>query len=124
LSKKKPTKTKFNDLWRDDAMCLFVAATEEDMQTAWDNVDVGTWETAAYAPDPAENVAKTLCVSSCPVREKCLRDALSDNEVDGIRGGFRFENGNVSMSDAKVIFNEFSLRARVRKRMSNGSNEV
>jgi len=124
VSKKKPTKTKFNDLWRDDALCLSAVSQDANLKKAWDNVDVGTWETPKYEPDPSEALAKSICNTACPVREKCLRDALSDNEADGVRAGFRFENGNVSNSDARVIFNEFGLRARVRKRVQVGSVEL
>jgi hypothetical protein len=82
------------------------------MATAWDNVDDGE----NYVPDPQEDVARALCINACPVRERCLRDALRDNEAEGIRGGFRFENGAVSSKEGRAMFKEFGLRARIIKR--------
>lgn len=113
MSHRKPSKTQFSDLWREDAACLKSAQLEPTLQTAWDNIDVG-WEQDSV-PDEMADVAKTIC-SACPVRKKCLVDAISDNESEGIRGGFRFEQGNVSKEDARLIWSEYSLRVKVRKK--------
>lgn len=91
------------------------------MQTAWDNIDVGTWKKTTTEPDLKADVARVLCWE-CPVREACLRDALKDIEAEGIRGGYRFENGTVSKEDARKIFSEWGLRARVSKK-STGNVE-
>jgi len=115
LSHRKPTKTKFNDLWRDDAECSFIVAVEPEMETAWDNIDVGTWKKTETVPDENADVAKNICFV-CPVREFCLRDALKDNEAEGLRGGYRFEFGTVSKNDARKIYNEWGLRAKVTKK--------
>ena len=115
MSHRKPTKEKFNDLWRDEAECSFVVAVDESMKTAWDNIDVGTWERTVTVPDQKADIAKILC-ASCPVREFCLRDAVRDNQAEGIRAGYRFENGNVSSREARAIFNEWEIRAPVGKR--------
>jgi len=89
-------------------------AVEPEMATAWDNVDIGTYENPEFENDPKEDIAKAICIE-CPVREKCLRDAITDNEAEGIRGGYRFSFGNVSREEGKIIFNEWGLRARVAK---------
>lgn len=115
MSHRKPTKTQFIDLWRDMASCAFVVKAEPETQTAWDNIDVGTWEKTVTEPDAQADVAKILCFD-CPVREMCLRDALKDIEAEGIRAGYRFENGTVSKHDARKIFNEWGLRAKVSKK--------
>lgn len=85
------------------------------MDGSWDNIDVGGWEKTEYAPHPNAEIAKNICFA-CPVREKCLRDALSDNDAEGIRAGYRFEDGRVSRRDARNIFNEWGLRARLIKK--------
>lgn len=115
MSHRKPTKTKFNDLWRDEAECSFVVLVDETMETAWDNIDVGTWTKTETVPDSRADVAKLICYG-CPVREFCLRDALNDNEAEGIRAGYRFEFGTVNKEDARKIFNEWGLRAKVSKK--------
>ena len=85
------------------------------METAWDNIDVGTWEKTVTVPDSKADVAKEICIA-CPVREFCLRDALKDIEAEGIRGGYRFGNGTVPKGDARDIYNEWGLRAKVSKK--------
>lgn len=85
------------------------------MQSAWDNIDVGTWEKTVTVPDPKADIAKVLC-DDCPVKEFCLRDAIKDNEAEGIRAGYRFENGTVSREDSRKIFNEWGLRAKTSKK--------
>lgn len=121
MSHRKPTKTKFNDLWRDDAECSFIVAVEPEMETAWDNIDVGTWQKTETVPDSKADVAKNICFA-CPVREFCLRDALADNEAEGLRGGYRFEFGAVSKADARKIYNEWGLRAKVSKKSRATAN--
>lgn len=115
MSHRKPTKTQFIDLWRDEASCSAIVKVDPSMQSAWDNIDIGTWEKTVTEPDPKADIASALC-EDCPVRELCLRDALKDNEVEGLRAGFRFENGTTSQNDARRIFNEWGLRARVSKK--------
>lgn len=115
MSHRKPTKTQFIDLWRDEAQCALISKVEPEMQTAWDNIEVGTWEKTETVPDERADVAKIICFE-CPVREMCLRDALLDNEAEGLRAGYRFENGTVSKYDARKIFNEWGLRAKVSKK--------
>ena len=112
MSHRKPSKTDFQDDYRVEALCPVVVQADPDLKTAWDNIFVD-WN-APYEADPKANIAKTIC-AGCPVRRECLADALSDNAAEGIRAGFRFENGNVSREDARLIFKEFSLRARVKK---------
>lgn len=116
MSHRKPTKTKFNDLWRDQAKCLPIAQADPSMETAWDNIETGTWKKSEHNPSPLAPIAEEICVNQCPVRELCLKDAISDNEADGLRGGYRFEFGTVSRRVAQDIFNEFGLRARVSRR--------
>lgn len=118
---KKPTKVQFYDLWREDAACLEIVQVEPEMDGAWDNVDVGTWKSYASEPHSKAEVSKNICFG-CLVRENCLRDALSDNEAEGIRAGYRFEDGRVSRRDARNIFNEWGLRAKILKK--NHGNEI
>lgn len=115
MSHRTPTKTSFADDWRHDATCRAAVVDDPALATAWDNVDHGTFEKDDYRPDPQANVAKQLCFS-CPVRLECLTDALADNEATGIRGGFRFEDGYVDRDDARKMYGEFKLRAKVKKR--------
>lgn len=115
MSHRKPTKTKFNDDWRDDAACVEAVSADPGLKTAWDNIDHGTWEKDDYRPDPQENVAKAICFA-CKAQSKCLKDAIKDNESEGIRGGYRFERGAVSKEDAFEIFDTFGYRTKVRKR--------
>jgi len=114
VSHRTPTKTDFSDDFREKAACRDAVTAEPSLATAWDNIDAGTWEEDEYVPDPQALVAKNICYA-CPVRELCLRDALSDNEAEGIRAGYRFERGYVSRDDARKIQKEFNLRAKVRK---------
>jgi len=112
LSHRKPSKTDFQDDWRVDALCPVAVQSEPSLMTAWDNIFEG-WD-VPYGVDPQENIAREIC-AGCPVRRDCLIDAIQDNESEGLRAGFRFNQGNVSKEDARVIFKEFSLRARVKK---------
>lgn len=114
MSHRTPTKTDFSDEFREYAACRAVVQEDPSLTTAWDNIDVGTWEKGEFIPDPQAHVAKNICFA-CPVREACLRDALSDNEAEGIRAGYRFEKGYVSKEDARKMFKEFGFRAKVRK---------
>ena len=114
MSHRTPTKTYFGDEFREDAACLKASKEEPAVQTAWDNIDEGTWEKDNYVPSPLAQVAKQICLS-CPVRELCLVDAIEDNEAEGIRGGYRFENGYVMREDARKIYGQFELRAKVKK---------
>lgn len=114
MSHRTPTKTDFSDKWRADAACRAAVKEDPSLSTAWDNVDEGTWEKNKYVPDPQADVARKIC-DACPVRGLCLLDALSDNEAEGIRAGFRFERGYVTKHDARKIFAEFGVRAKVRK---------
>jgi hypothetical protein len=114
LSSKSPSKTEFDDAFRAKAACREAVKEEPSLATAWDNVDVGTWEEDYTIPDPQSLVAKNICFA-CSVREACIRDALSDNEAEGIRGGFRFENGYITKEDARKLYNEFGLRGKVRR---------
>lgn len=123
MSHRKPTKLQFIDLWRDEASCNFIVKVDKSMETAWDNIDVGTWQKTITEPDPKADIAKILCFD-CPVRELCLRDAVNDNEAEGIRGGYRFENGTVSRSDARKIFHEWGIRTKVSKKARDKSEDV
>ncbi len=114
MSHRTPTKTEFDDEFRHRAACRDAVLAEPSLATAWDNIDVGTWEEGEYVPDPQALVAKNICFA-CPVRELCMRDALTDNEAEGIRGGYRFERGYVSKEDARKMYQEFGMRAKVRK---------
>lgn len=126
MSHRTPTKTDFSDAFRERAACREAVKEDESLATAWDNVDAGTWEQDSYIPDEQAHVARNICFA-CPVREACIRDALTDNEAEGIRGGFRFEKGYLSKEDARKLYQEFGLRAKVRKTASNPyvqTNEV
>jgi hypothetical protein len=114
VSHRTPTKTDFSDEWREDAACRAAVTEEPSLSTAWDNIDEGTWEEDYFVSDPQAHVAKNICFA-CPVRKLCIEDALFDNEAEGIRGGFRFEKGYVSKEDARKMYKEFGLRAKVRK---------
>lgn len=114
MSHRTPTKNEFDDAYRERAACRDAVLEEPSLATAWDNIDAGTWEEENYVPDPQEFVAKNICFE-CPVRELCLRDALTDNEAEGLRAGFRFERGYVSKDDSRKIRKEFGLRAKIRK---------
>lgn len=118
-----PSKTQFYDLWREEADCLAIVQVQPEMDGSWDNVDVGTWKSYSSEPHANAEVAKQICFS-CPVREACLRDALSDNEAEGVRAGYRFEDGKVSRRDARNIFNEWGLRAKVKKTRTVVSEDV
>lgn len=95
--------------WMDEAKCLQVATQEPTMETAWDNVDKGDH----YEPDPNEELARRICVSACPVRDLCFRDAIEDPEAEGIRGGYRFHMGRVSSRDSMKIQREFGIKVKV-----------
>ena len=114
MSHKTPSKTEFADEFRAKAACREAVKEDPSLATAWDNVDVGTWAEDYTIPDPQSLVAKNICMA-CPVRGACLRDALEDNEAEGIRGGFRFENGYISKEDARLLYKEFGIRGRVRR---------
>lgn len=121
MSHRKPTKTFFNDDWRDEALCQPAVQSEPVLATAWDNVFVD-W-TEPYAVDPMENIAKAIC-KGCTARTDCLIDALGDNEAEGIRAGFRFNLGTVSSADAHAIRKEFGLKAKVRKKGGGGAIQI
>lgn len=99
--------------WRDEAACRAIVAVEPEMATAWDNID----HDDHYEPDPQEAIARQACFS-CPVREKCLREAIADPESEGIRGGYRFHMGSVDNRDALKIKREFNLKVKVLRRTS------
>jgi hypothetical protein len=114
VSQKVPSKTQFSDSYRRKASCKDAVTQDPTLVTAWDNVDVGTWKETVTVPDPQAETAKFICYA-CPVRRQCIEDALSDNEAEGLRGGYRFESGMLSKEDARKLLKEFSLRAKVRK---------
>lgn len=95
--------------WTDEAACRGIVAVDPGMATAWDNIDKGDH----YEPDPQEQVAKAVCFDACPVRDFCLRDAVSDPESEGLRGGYRFHMGGVDNREALKIKREFRLKVRV-----------
>lgn len=94
------------------------------METAWDNIDTG--EGFTYVPHPLASVAERICKEKCPVRDLCVRDALTDGDVEGIRGGFRFHMGRVSSRDAYAIKREYDVKVSVIRRTGSyePSNEV
>ena len=113
MSHRKPSKTDFKDEWKIDALCPVAVQSEPSLITAWDNILVD-FDEARYEPDPQASVAKAIC-SGCPSRRECLVDAIADNEAEGLRAGYRFNQGTVDKYDARAIFSEYSLRARVKK---------
>lgn len=115
MSHRKPTKTQFIDLWRDDSSCLPVVKVDPSMETAWDNIDVGTWEKTETVPDPQAEIAKQICYA-CLVRESCIRDAVKDNAAEGLRGGYRFEDGTLTRREAGRLYQELGIRAKVSKK--------
>src|SRR5690606_29622521 len=90
------------------------------LKTAWDNIYVDQIDD--YVSDSLEDEAKRICKTVCRVREACLRDAISDNMSEGIRGGYRFHQGAVSRRDAFEIYDEFGLRASVSRRKTNAED--
>ena len=50
--------------------------------------------------------AKDIC-ATCPVRRRCLQDAIDDPNAQGIRGGYRFHYGRpVSRDDITQMRSE------------------
>ena len=68
------------EAWEDDAAC---AQMPGDMFFP----EKGDWKIARDA--------KTVCNTSCPVREQCLEFALREGFTDGIFGGFNARQRNL-----------------------------
>lgn len=83
---------RINEPWRDETACAPEASTDYIYETAWHSPNEATVEHA-----------KLVCEVVCTVREKCLRDALTDPYAEGIRGGFQFSEGKVAKEDVRHI---------------------
>lgn len=89
------------DEWEDQAECSTRKIRKTLPFKVWVN------------PTPTEEkLAKEICVHHCNVRTECLRDALNDKYAEGVRAGYRFEDGAVSQEDADDIKKTFKWKPR------------
>jgi hypothetical protein len=88
--------------WRDEAACSAPAA---GMESAW-----------IQEEHPKNMAARAVCVSECPVRYQCILSALSDEDAEGVLGGYHFDQGGLATRDRRKLRDEFGFTARaVRK---------
>lgn len=64
---------------------------------------------------PGADEAKKKC-AMCLVRKDCLTEAVEDPDAQGMRGGFFFDGGRVTLDDAPTIRKTFHLDPRMRQR--------
>lgn len=98
--------------WRDGAACVEVVNAEPLMDGAW-----------IQQHNLFSERARMIC-EDCPVRMACLQDALNDRHVEGMRGGFFFDNGLLESGEAAMMYRELRLRVRSRRarRVSRAEN--
>jgi hypothetical protein len=94
--------------WRDRADCSAVVADEPLMAEAW-----------IQQHNLFSERARMIC-EDCPVRMACLHDALNDRHVEGMRGGFFFDNGLLESGEAAMMYRELRLRVRSRRTRRTG----
>jgi hypothetical protein len=94
--------------WRDNASCDSFANSEDpevasEYANAWIQED-----------HPKLNDAVQICME-CPVRALCVKDASTEEEVYGLRGGFFFIDGRLVSRDRATLHREFGLKVPVRQ---------
>jgi len=95
----------FSDLnapWRDEGTCKDNYGNDEFAPDAWVSEFSISFDQERKA------------CRECKVRMECLVDALMDPDSEGLRGGFYFEQGKLSREDARDLWNELKLKAKVR----------
>ncbi len=60
-------------------------------------------------------IAQQIC-EACPVRIDCLLDALSDDDAEGMRGGFFFQAGVTTRVDQRRIQELTGVTSRTSQR--------
>lgn len=91
--------------WRNEGACFPATLDSPELEGAWDGPG-----------HEMENVAKAICVMDCAARLRCLKDACSDPASEGMRGGFFFENGTVTVTTNRDMHKELGLKAPQRNR--------
>lgn len=97
------TAINLGDTWRNSSACSTEVEKKPYMAGAWDGPNEDG-ERHAYEED-----AKRTCLS-CKVRVNCLQNALSDEEAQGVRGGYEFDGGNVPVAVAREIRDTMDLK--------------
>ncbi len=98
--------------WRTKSACLKEIIGDPLLLSAWEDQE-----------DPGAEHARAVCKTTCAVQAQCLIDALADPFAQGVRGGYYFNNGVLSLKDSKALGRETGLmgitsqrRNRVRQR--------
>ena len=83
--------------WRDKAACDAAVIKDPFLEAAWFEEN-----------GPFLEHAKKVCLS-CPVRNACLQDALNDEDAEGVRGGYWFDQGRLPVAEAREIRDTMDL---------------
>ena len=91
--------------WRSESACAKITEKHEERGGDW--VREGDW------PESESSMqARRICTQVCKVRMECLFEALSDPKAQGIRAGFRFQQGSLTPRDARRLKEEFGIKGR------------
>ena len=94
----------YNDSnWLSGAECAKEVVRRDIMGGAWDGPNEDGDRHVFHKE------AKRICRDVCPVREFCLRDAMKDEEAQGLRGGYEFDGGKVPVGIAREIVENFDV---------------
>lgn len=81
--------------WRDEAKCVTSIKKDPTLASAW-----------IQENHVAQDEAVEIC-EACPVIWACVQNALLDEEANGLRGGYWFDEGKLPVAKAREIRDRF-----------------